>query len=184
MNRHDHLIVHLFRLVHIARSAQMKQALTAVDPDPLLNFWRLFHGNQLDIAVLEWCKVFGSDAEPTHWKKLVPIADHDSFRSAMLAELGINNDAWAAYWEEMKAYRDSLVAHHFEVPRLDKYPSVELALKSAYFYYKWLIRQLRGLGETKYPDDLAEYAERFEAQAIEIVKRAMAATSDMKERVY
>jgi hypothetical protein len=31
----------------------MKRALTAVDPNPHLNFWRLIQGNQLDIAVLE-----------------------------------------------------------------------------------------------------------------------------------
>jgi hypothetical protein len=161
----------------------MKRALTAVDPDPPLNFWRLFHGNQLDIAVLEWCKVFGSDAEPTHWKKVVPTTGQDAFRASMLAELGINAGAWTAYWEEMKAYRDSLIAHHFEVPRLDQYPDLGLALKSAYFYYRRLIGELRDLGENKYPDDLAEYSKRFEAQAIDIARRAVAATKDMKEQV-
>lgn len=162
----------------------MKRALTAVDPDPPLNFWRLFHGNQLDIAVLEWCKIFGSDTEPTHWKKVVLTADQDAFRASLLTELGINQHAWAAYWDDMKAYRDSLVAHHFELPRLDKYPDLGLALKSVYFYYRKLIGELRDLGETKYPDDLAEYSMRFEAQAIEIARRAVAATKEMKEQVF
>lgn len=114
MNRREELTAHLFRLVHLARSAEMKLVLTVVDPEPRLNFWRLIHGNQLDTAVLEWCKVFGSDGEATHWKKIIPATDHNQFRSSLLASLGISADVWATYWNEMKAYRDNLVAHHIE----------------------------------------------------------------------
>lgn len=115
---------------------------------------RLIHGNQLDSAVLEWCKVFGSDDEATHWKQVVPAADHDQFRSDLLASLEITVDVWAAYWNEMKSYRDNLIAHHIELNKVANYPVLDLALKSSFFYYNYLIKELRSLGETRYPGDL------------------------------
>jgi hypothetical protein len=44
-----------------------------------LNFWRLIYGNLMDMAVIEWCKLFGSDSEehqPAHWKNIIPEAEH------------------------------------------------------------------------------------------------------------
>jgi hypothetical protein len=89
MTRHDRLAEHLQRLVHVVRSVGLKRSLSAVDPRPRLNFWRLIYGNQLDIAVIEWCKVFGSDAEASHWKTIVPMDGHGRFRSALLAYTGL-----------------------------------------------------------------------------------------------
>lgn len=184
MTRRKELTAHLFRLVHLARSTEMKRAFTEVDPKPHLNFWRLVHGNQLDIAVLEWCKVFGSDGEATHWKKIVPSANHDQFRDDLFGAVGVNAGEWAAYWNQMKAYRDNLVAHHIELNRVANYPVLDLALMSSCFYYGYLIKELRSLGETRYPDDLQIYCGRFESQAREIAMAAVASTSAIKERVY
>ena len=184
MTRRKELTAHLFRLVHLARSTEMKRALTEVAPKPHLNFWRLIHGNQLDIAVLEWCKVFSSDGEATHWKKIVPPADHDQFRDSLFAAVGVTADEWAAYWKKMKAYRDNLVAHHIELNRVANYPSLGLAMKSSFFYYTYLIKELRALGETRYPDELQIYCKAFESQAREIATAAVASTAAIKERVY
>lgn len=184
MARREELTDHLHRLVHLVRSGMMKRALTDVDADPHLNFWRLIHGNQLDIAVLEWCKVFGTDGEATHWKKLVPIADHDQFRNDLLASAGVTKIAWAAYWNEMKLYRDNLAAHHNRENKVPDYPHLKIALQSSYFYYRYLIKELRQLGETRFPDELEAYGTRFESQAREIASQAVAATSAIKERVY
>lgn len=182
--RKKKLTTHLFRLVHLARSAEMKRALTTIDPQPGLNFWRLIHGNQLDVAVLEWCKVFGSDGEETHWKKIVPSTEQDLFRNNLFTSLGITPEQWATYWTEMKEYRDSLVAHHIELNGVQSYPDLDIALRSSFFYYSYLIRELRSLGETKYPDDLQTYCIAFERQACEIAELAMAATAKVNERVY
>ncbi len=184
MTHRKELTAHLFRLVHLARSTGMKRALTEVDPNPHLNFWCLIHGNQLDIAVLEWCKVFGSDGEATHWKKTVPPKNHDQFRDDLFGAVGVTAGEWGAYWNEMKAYRDNLVAHHIELNRVPNYPVLDLALKSSCFYYSYLIKELRSVGETKYPDDLQVYCEVFENQAREIAAAAVAATAVIKERVY
>ena len=184
MTRQQELTAHLFRLVHLARSTEMKRALTEVDATPHLNFWRLIHGNQLDSAVLEWCKVFGSDGEATHWKKIVPPARHDQFRDGLFRAVGVTAEEWDAYWKEMKAYRDNQVAHHIELNRVANYPVLDLALRSSCFYYSYLIKELRSLGETKYPDDLQFYCGAFESQAREIAAAAVASTAAVKERVY
>jgi hypothetical protein len=182
MARKDDLIAHVYRLVGVARSAHLKRALAEVEPKPGLNFWRLIYGNLLDVAVLEWCKLFGTDAEPTHWKKV--IADHDTFRSGLLAALKIQETVWTAYWEEMKYYRDNRVSHNVEDVDLERWPRLDLALESSYYYYARLIKELRDLGETKYPDDLREYGERFAAQAIAIAKTALSSTSGITEKVH
>jgi len=181
MSRLEELRAQLLRLVHLVRNIEMKLALTVTEPEPALNFWRLIYGNHLDIAVLEWCKAFGSDGEATHWRKIVPPADHDRFRRDLIASLEITQDAWAAYWNEMKSYRDSLVAHHLEMKRVSNYPFLDIAQKSSFFYYRYLIKELRMLGEMKYPNDLAPYCAEFKKQACEIARRALDATSQIKE---
>ncbi len=161
----------------------MKRALTSVDPEPTLNFWRLIHGNQIDIAVLEWCKIFGSDGEETHWKNIVPATEHDQFRQNLLATLKITADQWTSYWQEMKKYRDNLVAHHIEASRVPSYPSLDIALQTSFIYYRYLISELRALGEMRYPDDLQSYCAQFGDQVREIAKAAVASTAEFKERV-
>lgn len=184
MTRRKELTNHLFRLVNLARSAEMKRALTAVVPEPHLNFWRLIYGNQLDIAVLEWCKVFGSDGEATHWKKVVPTENHDQFRDKLFEATGTTPEEWAAYWNDMKTYRDCQVAHHIELSPDANYPVLDLALKSSVFYYGYLINELRSLGETRYPDDLQSYCDAFESQARAIAATAIASTAAIEEQVY
>jgi hypothetical protein len=179
----EELLRHIDRLVRLVRSAKIKSVLSAIDPNPALNFWRVIHGDELDIAVLEWCKIFGTNTEPTHWKAIVPDSDQTRFRSDLLAALGIDEQTWTDYWHQMKAYRDNLVAHHIVAEKFH-YPVLDLALRSSYFYYEYLIKQLRTFGDKRFPDDLHGYAEDFEAQAREVAQRAVDATSDMKEQVY
>lgn len=177
------LIEQLNRLVHLARNVMMKRALADVQPDPHLNFWRLIRGNQMDIAVLEWCKVFGANQEETHWKKVVPDSERDRFRERLLGRLDVTPEIWDEYWNGMKSYRDNLAAHHNETNEVSSYPDLELALRSAYFYYSYLIGKLRESGETRFPNDLEEYCHRFESQARDIAGKAIAATAEIEESV-
>lgn len=178
----EDLITHLMRLASVARSAHLKRSLASVESDPPLNFWRLIYGNLLDVAVLEWCKIFGTHAEPTHWK--IVVTDHDAFRDGLLDLLEIDRATWEAYWEEMKNYRDNLIAHHIEEgTEITTYPKLDLALESSYYYYTYLIKELRERGETRFPDDLKEYSARFAEQATEIAQKALGATTEIAERV-
>jgi hypothetical protein len=79
-------------IASLVRSVHMKRALAEVDQDPRLNFWRLIHGQLMDFAVLEWCKLFGSDDaehQLIHWKNVVPQDEHDDFRAGLFRRLGI-----------------------------------------------------------------------------------------------
>lgn len=183
MTRRDRLIEQVERLTHLARTIMMKRMLTDVEPNPHLNFWRLIYGNQLDIAVIEWCKLFGSDSEATHWKKIVPKTDHLRYRAGLLASIGATETTWATYWKEMKKYRDNMAAHQNSLARVPRFPKLDMALKSSYYHYRYVIGRLRGLGVRRFPDDLDVYCAEFASLAKEIATKAIAATSTVKERV-
>lgn len=175
---------HMMRVVGVVQNALLKRALHDASPNPRLNFWRLIMGDLLDVAVLEWSKVFGSDAEPSHWKRVIPEADHAEFRSRLLRDLNTDEQTWRAYWEMMKRYRDNYVAHVDDRRAEDRYPDLTLALESSYFYYARLIVMWRALGEVRYPEDLRDYAARYAAQARETARIAMASTAAIEERVF
>jgi hypothetical protein len=185
MATHKHLTAALEMAVNIARCVALKRALAAADPDPALNFWRVLHGNLLDIAVLDWCKLFGSNDEEhqqVHWKKI--FADEAAFRAGLLAHNHLDQNAWDGYWQVMKNYRDQQVAHlDFNRRDVMHYPNLEPALLSVFFYYSRLIAELRALGEARFPDDLSTYHEAFLAQAAEIARAATACTSRFEDRV-
>ena len=173
------------------RNAHLRRVLHEIDPEPALNFWRVTYGNCLDMAVIEWCKLFGSDHEahqPVHWKNVVPVREHDEFRAGLRAATGLSADEWQTYWERMKGYRDNHAAHFSEAylrPENDpRYPKLTAALKAAYFYYERLLKMMedRGFGR-RYPEDIRDYCRRFAEQAAESATTALASTADMKERV-
>src|SRR5258708_38966725 len=115
MTSQEQLIAVINTVGNLIRGIHLKRALSAINPDPPLNFWRLIHGNLLDFAVLEWCKLFGSDDkdhQPTHWKNVA--TDQDAFRSGLLEHLNIDKKTWEAYWTELKSYRDTRVARSEE----------------------------------------------------------------------
>ncbi|MCC7310656.1 MAG: hypothetical protein IT510_05360 [Sulfuritalea sp.] len=154
-------------LASCARSVALKRVLAQVAPEPHLNFWRVIYGNLTDIAVLDWCKLFGSDAESTHWKNIVPIEDHEQFRAALFAHCAITKSEWEAYWNEIKTYRDTHSAHN-DIDKLGgdgRHPVFDIALKSAFHFYRHIIQELRGRGDRRYPEDLATYYELFLTQS-------------------
>ena len=84
----------------------------------------------------------------------------------------------------MKTYRDNQIAHHIEMKMDSKFPVLDIALWSSFFYYSYLIKELRSLGETKYPDDLQTYCKAFKSQTHEIAATAISSTAAIKERVF
>ena len=185
MATHEHLTAALQVVVNMTRCVALKRAISAADPDPALNFWRVVHGNLLDVVVLDWCKLFGSadeEHQQVHWKNV--FADESAFRAGLFAHVNMDQDAWCSYWQQMKNYRDQHVAHlDFNRREVTHYPDLEPALSSALYYYRHLIKELRALGEVNFPDDLSTYYEAFLIQAVEIAKVATASTSGFKERV-
>lgn len=61
----------LKNIIYLVRCIAMKKSLASIDNNPHLNFWRLISGVWLDTSVVEWCKIFGSENEDTHWTKVL-----------------------------------------------------------------------------------------------------------------
>lgn len=178
-------------LASVVRNISLKRVLHEVDPAPPLNFWRLIYGNALDMAVIDWCKLFGSDNEaqqPVHWKNVLPQVDHDDFRGALLAATGQSADEWQAYRDTVKTYRDKHAAHFDEefIRRENDphYPTLERAFAAACLYYDriWALMDGRGTAG-HYPRDIQDYCRRFAEQALIAASAALGATAGMKEWV-
>lgn len=179
----------IFTITSFVRTVHLKRALVAVDDNPHLNFWRVIHGNCVDIGVVDWCKLFGNDdakKQPTHWKNQIPEADHDAFRAGLRSALGMTQDEWEECRAAIVKYRNIGAAHlqpdaHSDD---DTYPDFDAALEATYFYYGQLLALPANVAErSQYPTDLREYSRRFEDQAKEIAKLALAATAGVRERV-
>jgi hypothetical protein len=81
----------------------------------------------------------------------------------------------------LKRYRDQVVAHHDQRRvGIKNYPTFDLALESAYFYYDFVVAELRKSGIDQQPKDLREYDAEFAAQCRDIAATAMGATRSLR----
>jgi hypothetical protein len=87
-------------LVTLVRTIRLRRALQDTNPKPHLTFWIVINNSLFDTAVLDWCKLFGSDKEerqPTHWKNVVARPDQDAFRAELLRAVGVSRPEWESY---------------------------------------------------------------------------------------
>lgn len=171
-------------LVAIVRSVGIKRALSAVEPDSALNFWRFINGGMLDLAIIEWCKIFGTDDQDTHWKKQVPEAEHERFRKGMFSYIKISEKEWAKRWKHFTHYRNNFAAHNSTAVAGGKYPELDVVLKSSFYYYSYLRENILNTENIRLPKSLEKYYERFLEQSISISTLAVEATSEVTESVY
>jgi hypothetical protein len=108
-------------------------------------FKGLLHGtincNFIDIAVVEWCKLFGETKEQHHWSQV--IIDRDNrrgFKRGLLDELGCTAGEWNTYREALLRYRHTFIAH-LDSHRYMHIPSLDKALASVTYYHSFLFRQ-------------------------------------------
>jgi hypothetical protein len=173
------------------RNVHLKRTLEATDNNPHLNFWRIMYGNLMDMAVIEWCKLFGSDHDdhqPIHWKKMIPSPDHENFRHALYKQMQLDKETFEKVWIEMKGYRDNQAAHFnldwLAPEKKPTYPVFDAPLEAAYVYYDYLLQMLKEQGITdRYPLDIRDYSKRFADQAQKVAAIAMTATKELKEVV-
>lgn len=79
-------------------------------------------GNFIDMAVIEWCKIFGDIKGKHHWRKVV---DHQDFETEMLKYLNQSSEEFKNYVNENREYRDKFIAHlddevSINIPKMDK----------------------------------------------------------------
>jgi hypothetical protein len=106
------------------------------EANPNHHFWLQVNENFLDMCVLEWCKLFGSDKEKHHWSNVV--TDARTFEAELLRHLGINDQQLKVQVKIMLRYRDQWVAHQ-DYKLTGLYPTLELPKKAIWFYYTWIV---------------------------------------------
>ena len=99
-------------------------------------FWVTAHNNYLDVAILEWCKLFTDRAGMHHWRK--SVTNQDKLMVALLAHIRCSEDGYRAYAISIKTYRDTFVAHLDEANDVNV-PKMSIARLSTQFLYKWLL---------------------------------------------
>jgi hypothetical protein len=135
----DHIDL-LLCVVRNTASFSSLEAVLAEEPNP--SYWIYVLNNFYDLTILEWCKVFGSYGEPTHWTTLVPEPNRDSFRKGLLNHVGLTESGWQFYCEQVRDYRNHRLAHHQRSTKITHYPALDNILKSAFYYHDWLVKQL------------------------------------------
>ena len=74
------------------------------------NFWRVVANSTLDTAVLDWCKLFGSRAESTHFSRCAERGIVD-FDNQVLATINVSKEDYALLHKDFVTYRDKSAAH-------------------------------------------------------------------------
>jgi len=92
-----------------------------------IDFWVNANGNFLDVAVLEWCKVFVEKDGRHHWKKVIP--DPNDFLVNMLAAAEITEETFNEERRCLRKYRNKFVAHLDQLAVMGVDP--ELTLRNA-----------------------------------------------------
>jgi len=116
------------------------------------------NSNALDIAVLEWCKLFTDRGGKENWRKVVPAPDQ--FMNDLYAQPGIDEKPFAEHFLQAKTYRNKFLAHLDEERFMD-IPNLTITLNSVVFLYGILQDEYAVLLNDT-PTDLAQfYQERF-----------------------
>jgi len=136
-SRHP-VLAPLHRLMAFAQSIKVRRMIERIALDPKQTFWIMTVNLLADAAAIEWCKVFGSWDEDTHWTKVVPEKQRDQVRAALLRELGLSESEWEAYHDGILRYRNELVAHHDLNATVAKYPHYDKAILAANFMFDLL----------------------------------------------
>lgn len=99
-------------------------------------FWITTGNNFIDVAVLEWCKLFADHKGKFHWKKIV--TDKSAFKGRLLHVIGQSEAEFAIYIDEMKTYRDKFVAH-LDYEESMFIPETKVMEKTSVFLYDHLL---------------------------------------------
>jgi hypothetical protein len=149
---------------------------------PLQNeFWTLTIDAHLLRATTDWCMVFGSPKNPTHWPRL-SITDsqriNESFREGLFKATGLDQKTWTQYWKAITDFRNRYVAHcelEFSSPVL----SFDTALIVAYCYDNWVRRVISP--DTLDEPTLESFAISLQKSVVPLVEKLLEVTRDPTE---
>ena len=153
-----------------------------------------FWSNTIDAHILQaiilWCMVFGSDKNPTHWKKLTDNNElQEGFRKKLFRKTGFNQQSWNEYWENMVSFRNKYAAHRENYDNL-VVPLLGKALDVTYAYDEWVreIRTYEELGISVFVYDFPEppfeeSAEKLRRSVVPMLELLLNQTQHYNQRV-
>ena len=151
---------------HLAYNRGLRAAWDGIqDPSPFLASTTDGH---LELALIAWCKVFGSRKEDLHWTK-IPIGKtaeqaREDFRFRVLSRTGFTQEQWEDYQKKILTMRDKYVAHlDVKNPITTSIPLFDEALQVAYVYQEWVRQIIKPVVMSSYPFS-ADY-ERWKVEA-------------------
>lgn len=183
MRSRDPFIASLHRLMAFARAVRVRRMIEGIALEPKQTFWIMTVNLLLESATIEWCEVFGSRDEQTHWTQVLDGQKHDEVRAGLLAAIGMSHSDWEAYWKTIVDYRNQMVAHHDLDAAVVAHPVFDPALTAAGFMFD----QLRShadrdwLGGT--PTSLERWSTSAAANMRPIVAKAFAASAELGSNV-
>ena len=74
------------------------------------NLWSILSNSCLDIAVINWCNLFGAYSESTHWTKCT-LRGITDFENQILNVCAISKEDFESLHHSIKDYRDRAAAH-------------------------------------------------------------------------
>jgi hypothetical protein len=137
---------------------------------PESELWATLNSNFLDIAVLEWCKLF-TDAKAYHnWRKVV--VDPNFFLPQLCHDFGASKKVWDNYCDEMRTYRDKFLAH-LDNRTTMHIPPMDLAQFAIRYIYDTMRAEQIAVVFNNLPQNLMIYSEDCKAEAAELYARAV-----------
>lgn len=103
---------------------------------PRQNFWVNLEGNCIDIAVLEWCKMFADNGGRHSWR--VIVRDAPQFQIGLLESLEDDADQFEQVIQGVRNYRDRFVAH-LDNDRVMNIPVFDPLFNSTRFYFSHIV---------------------------------------------
>jgi len=136
MTREDRLRRVLILCVHFSRNLAYHEAGDVWRGKAQSDFWLTVDGNFLDLAVLEWCKLFGDRKGNHYWNKVVSKCS--CFKAGLLSDLGAQDNEFNEYIRKICSYRDKFIAHLDNRKCMD-FPELGKARKAVEFYHGYIL---------------------------------------------
>lgn len=151
--------------------------------EPKQTFWIMTINLLADSAAIEWCKVFGSYEEQTHWTRVLPKTRHSKIRKDLLTQLGMSTAEWKKYHKDIVTYRNQIVAHHDLNATVVKYPHYDSAITAANFMFD----EIRAVADQDWlggiPTSLDRWSRTVAGNMKVIVKKAFEASATLGSNV-
>lgn len=156
---------------HFTRNlAYYRAGWNAVEPIfPRTDLWATLNSNFLDIAVIEWCKLFAETKAYYNWRRVV--VDPDPFIPQLFADFGATKVEWDIYVATMRTYRDKFLAHLDRRNKMD-IPVMDLAQFAIYYLFDTMRAEQVSSVFQGLPHNLREYSAGCKDEASQLYASA------------